>query len=184
MKLKDTQPRPRRRALSISRQGLWASAILALLTLGSGTALADDRRGHHRHGSSCDHRVDRDRYDHHRYDRHRYDRHRRDHRYERHRYDRYRHRHYEPYRYRSNPYRSRAFTIPRVIAHGARHHYQSYHHGRVYHAAHRHYHQVYRFPVYVDYRVVYYPYAYCEGSYFGRGVFRDGRPVFDIHISF
>ena len=51
-------------------------------------------------------------------------------------------------------------------------------------SAHRHYHEVYRFPVYSDYGVEYYPYAYCEGNFFGRGTFRNGRAVFDIHIGF
>ena len=214
MKPNNIHPRRPRRAHPVSRQGIWAAALLVLLSLGSGAALADDRRGgrdgyHHRHNNSCDHRADRNRhhrydrhrhdhrYDRHRYD-HRYDRHRRDHRYDRHRYDhRYdRHRrdhrydrHYrgsynDPYRYRSNPYRYRSFSIPRMIVHDLLHHYRPYHHGRLYHKAHGHYHQVYRFPVYADHGVEYYPYAYCEGSFFGRGTFRNGRAVFDVHINF
>ncbi len=64
------------------------------------------------------------------------------------------------------------------------HHYSSYHHGRQYYSAHRHHHEIYRFPVYTEYGVEYYPYAYCEGNFFGRGVFRDGRAAFDVHLSF
>ena len=150
-----------------------------------------DRRGHRydrHHHYDRRYRYDRHR---HRYDRHRHDRypryrdhHRhRHHRYDRYRYDRYRYR-YDHDRYRYNRYRHRHFDIPRVIAHDLLHHYRPYHHGRLYHPAHRHYHQIYRFPVYAEYGVEYYPYAYCEGNFFGRGVFRNGRALFDIHIGF
>ncbi len=71
-----------------------------------------------------------------------------------------------------------------MILHELLHHYSSYRHGRSYHAQHRHYHEIYRFPVYTDYGVEYYPHAYCEGNFFGRGVFRNGRADFDVHITF
>lgn len=51
--------------------------------------------------------------------------------------------------------------VPRRFAAEHRRAYHQHYHGRVYHGAHRHYHEVYRFPVYVSGRVVYRPYAYC-----------------------
>ena len=202
MKLKNSHPRFHRRALPV------AAAFLALLFAGTGAALAD-RDGHHKHGKhrykgkSCDsgkhhryddrhHRYDRHHRDDYRYDRHRdryrYDRHRDRYRYERNRYDRYdrrydRHRyHHRHDRYRHN--HRRFFDIPRVIAHDLLHHYKPYYYGRVYHREHGHYHDIYRFPVYTEYGVEYYPYAYCEGKFYSRGIFRNGRPVFEVRIRF
>ncbi len=151
-------------------------------------------RGDHRydrHRGRRDHRVDRhrDRRD------HRVDRHRRYDRHDRYRNDRYRHRdqshRYYDNRYRGNHRYNRGgprhrgyFDVPRAIRHDYRHNYRPYHHGRVYYSAHRHHHDVYRFPVYTEWGVEYYPHAYCEGSFFGRGVFRAGRAFFDININF
>lgn len=153
-----------------------------------------DRRGHYRHDRRHDrHRYDRYRHDrHHRYDRHRrhhdYDRHRRydHHRYDHRRYDhhRYDHHRYDHHRYDGYGHHRQHFTIPRAILHDVLHTYRPYHHGRAYHPRHRHHHDVYRFPVYGEYGVEYYPYAYCEGSFFARGVFRGGRAVFDVHLDF
>ena len=133
------------------------------------------RRDRHRYDR---HRSDRHRYDRHRHDRHRYDRHRSGrHYYDRHRYGHHRYDHY----YRG--YR-RHFEIPRRLIFSHSHGYHEYFYGRVYHDTHRHYHDVYRFPVYGEYGVSYHPYAYCEGSYYKRGVFRNGRPSFEIRIGF
>ncbi len=71
-----------------------------------------------------------------------------------------------------------------MILHELLHTYSSYRHGRQYHAQHRHYHEIYRFPVYTGVGVEYYPYAYCEGNFYGRGIFRNGRAAFDVHINF
>ncbi|MCP3963158.1 MAG: hypothetical protein GY719_35410 [bacterium] len=207
MKPSNNHPRFRRRLLT------WSAALLALLFAGTGVALADDdsdrqyeyssaqshgndgyaaanHRGHHgkqrydRHrghdhgGGSC--RVDRHRSQH-RYDQGRSYRH-----HDRHRgyYQSPRHRYYKN-DYRNDRYRHRRhFEVPRAIAHHLLHSYRPYHHGRVYYSQHRHHHDIYRFPVYSEYGVEYYPHAYCEGSFFGRGVFRDGRAVFDVRIGF
>ncbi len=188
----------------------WAAAFLVLIFAGSGAALADDRRGdrdgyrdHDRYQDRRDHRDHRrdQRYDRNRHrDDHRYDRQRRHDR-QRHRYDRYdrryRNRHYDNHhrqdryghyngrydRYRHG--RRGRFDIPRVILHELLHTYSAYRHGRLYHAQHRHHHEIYRFPVYTEYGgVEYHPYAYCEGNFYGRGAFRNGRAVFDVHIGF
>ena len=157
-----------------------------------------DRHRARAHRERRDHRGDRHRYDRprhrgdsHRYDRprHRGDRHRYDrprHRYDRHRYDRYRHHRYDRpyYDHQYRRHHRRHFAIPGAIAHHLLHHYTPYHHGRIYFSDHRHYHDVYRFPVYTEWGVDYYPYAYCEGSFFARGVFRGGRALFDVHLRF
>ncbi len=71
-----------------------------------------------------------------------------------------------------------------MILHELLHTYSDYRHGRLYHSEHRHYHEIYRFPVYTGVGVEYYPYAYCEGNFYGRGIFRNGRAAFDVHINF
>ena len=179
---------------SLGRALLSAAAFLILLFAGSAVAQAHERHGDHR----GDQRHDRSgRYDHdgdsdrhrgdYRHDRrhHRRGDYRHDRRHHRHdRYDRHRDRHY---RYdRRGHYRPDRgyFEIPRSIGHRYRGDYRHYRHGSVYHAPHRHHHEVYRFPVYGPYGVGYYPYAYCEGSFFGRGIFRGGRVVFDVHFDF
>jgi hypothetical protein len=201
MKPENIHPRCHRRALPVSRKGAWATALLVLFTLGSGAALADDHRGDRRgyqqkHERSRDHRADRDRHERRRYDQ-RHDRRRYDQRNDRQRYDRRRDDNRSRYdrqwtdrgrryddRYRYNNYRSRTFSVPRVIVRNVVPTYRPYYFDRVYYPAHHHYHEIYRFPVYLDYGVEYYPYAYCEGNFFGRGIFRDGRAFFDIHIRF
>ena len=133
----------------------------------------------------------RDRYDRHRgndrrrgYDRHRgndrrrgYDRHPRNDR--RQRYDRHHRR--SDRRYDS---RHRGFTVPRSIARQHRHRYDDYYYGRAYFSPHRHYHSVYRFPVYAEGRLDYRPYAYCNGKYHATGYFGIDGPHFSIHIGF
>ncbi len=200
MRRNTAHPSPGRALLS-------AAAFLVLLFAGAGIAQADEghrgRGGEHRydrHDRDHDRRRHRGDYRHdrrhdrrgdYRHDRrhdrhHRYDRHRGRHdRYEHYRYDR---RYRPPYGYGHRSYGHRPyrphFEIPWAIDHRHRGDYRHYRHGRVYHEPHRHYHEVYRFPVYGPYGVGYYPYAYCEGSFFGRGIFRGGRAVFDIHINF
>jgi hypothetical protein len=51
--------------------------------------------------------------------------------------------------------------VPRRFVAKHRRAYRQHYRGRVYHRSHRHYHEVYRFPVYVSGRVSYQPYAYC-----------------------
>jgi hypothetical protein len=53
------------------------------------------------------------------------------------------------------------YHVPRRFAAAHRHAYRAHYHGRVYHAAHRHHHDLYRFPVRVGGHLVYRPYAYC-----------------------
>ena len=172
---------------SLRRALVSAAAFLVLLFAGAGVALADrscrdDHRhgGHHRGGYYDD-------------DGDRYREHRRHHRVDRQRYDRdHRHgsRYGDRYNYRHNQHRgyyrpsTRRFEVPRVIHRQHRSSYRTYHHGRIYHSQHRHYHEIYRFPVYGEYGVEHYPYAYCEGSFFARGVFRHGRALFDLRIDF
>lgn len=90
------------------------------------------------------------------------------------------------YREHSYGYRGhRYFAIPRVLVDADLHLYNSYHHSRVYYAPHKHYHVIYRFPVYVDYGVEYRPYAYCEDKFFAVGSFGpDGGVHFDLNIRF
>ncbi len=197
MKLKNSHSHFHRRALP------WVAALLVLLTAGAGAASADSRKSYqdedryedHRgargnHGHHGEHRYDRD-YDDHRYDRdrrhhrrhHRYDRHHRRH-HHRHYTDHRYHRRYDDHYYRYNRHRIRHFDIPKLILHELLHSYRPYRYGRVYYSQHRHYHEIYRFPVYTEYGVEYHPYAYCEGKFFGRGHFRNGRPVFDVRIRF
>lgn len=200
MKLKNSHSHFHRRVLP------WAAALLVLLTVGAGSASADSRKsyqdedryedhrgargGHGYHGKGryhrdddSDHHYDRNRRHHrrqHHYDRHHrrhHHRHYTDHRYRRHGY-------YDDHHYRYNRHRIRHFDIPKLILHELLHSYRPYRYGRVYYSQHRHYHEIYRFPVYSEYGVEYYPYAYCEGKFFGRGHFRGGRPVFDVHIRF
>lgn len=183
MKPENNHPRSHRQV-----NGLWSAALVALLFAGSGAALAENRRGdrdaYREHDRSEEHRAtSRGRHEHRGDDRVDRRRNRRDdHRYDRLRRDPYRHnRQHHGYR---NHYRTRHFAFPRVILHELLHTYSPYRHGRLYHAQHRHYHEVYRFPVYAGYGVEYYPYAYCEGKFFGRGAFHNGRAVFDVRISF
>ncbi len=161
-----------------------------------------DRRRHDGHRRGSDNRYDRghrsddrDRYRHDRRDK----RHYRDRQYQnrqyrdRHYRDRqYRDRHYrdrrDHYRHNDSGHRSRyshrRFSIPRQILRDLAHSYHDYLFGRVYYKAHRHHHDIYRFPVYHEDYVEYRPYAYCEGKYFATGVFGHDGPRFDIHLSF
>ena len=59
--------------------------------------------------------------------------------------------------------------VPRRFVAQHRKAYRQHYRGRVYHGAHRHYHEVYRFPVYVSGHIAYRPYAYCgDHVYFER----------------
>lgn len=63
-------------------------------------------------------------------------------------------------------YRIAPVVVPRVIRPTAVAVYRPYYADRVWHARHRHYHSLYRFPVETSYGVVYRPYAYCAGEVF------------------
>jgi len=56
--------------------------------------------------------------------------------------------------------------VPRRFEAKYRKAYRQHYRGRGYHRGHGHYHEVYRFPVYVSGRVVYRPYAYCGDQVF------------------
>jgi len=51
--------------------------------------------------------------------------------------------------------------VPRRFEAKYRRAYRQHYRGRLYHRGHGHYHEVYRFPVYLSGRVVYRPYTYC-----------------------
>lgn len=155
-----------------------AGAALLAVVLAAPPALADHRRDdrdrHHRHDR--DHR-DRDHRDHHRGDR---DRHRaRHHDHRDHRQDRGRHRgHYKrdrrPDRY-GHDYELRRghrrhYDVPRHIRHDHRHHYKRHHYKRSYFRPHRHYHEVYRFPVYTSYGRYWEYVPYCNGEVYYDGL--------------
>ena len=130
-------------------------------------------RDHSRYDRRYDDRYYRERYrDRHYRDRHYRDRHRYDHRY-RHRHDRY---HYDRHRHR------RGFSIPHRILHDLIHFYSDYYHARHYYADHGHYHTIYRFPVIIDGRTSYRPYAYCEGELYASGYFTDNG--FEFNFSY
>lgn len=60
----------------------------------------------------------------------------------------------------------RLLDLPRRIH--ARHvsEFRNFYSGRSYYGPHRHFHKVYRYPVYVGHRVVYRPYSYCNDDLF------------------
>ncbi len=60
-----------------------------------------------------------------------------------------------------------AFVVPARLGHAALPTYRSYHQGRAYYGPHRHYHEVYHFPVRVTSGHAYRPYHYCEGDLYG-----------------
>jgi hypothetical protein len=83
----------------------------------------------------------------------------------------------------------RRFEVPRAIHGHYVRAYEPYYHSRSYYAPHHHHHVVYAFPVFYDPyghpypQPVYYPYAYCEGGFFARGVFTDHGPRFSLAVS-
>lgn len=87
---------------------------------------------------------------------------------------------YENSRYGGHAY-SRA--VPRHISHAEDDFYEPYHSRRVYDRGHRHYHEVYVFPVIVDNVVRYRPYSYCEDRLVLSGSLRLPRLAidFDFH---
>lgn len=77
----------------------------------------------------------------------------------------------EPY---SRP-RGPRFVVPRRIQVGYHDsYYDPYRHGRAYYGPHRHYHEVYFFPVVVGGLYRYQPYYYCEGALYSAGAYFDG----------
>ena len=57
--------------------------------------------------------------------------------------------------------------------------YRDYHRGRVYYKAHRHYHAVYRFPVYTRAGRDYQPHYYCNGE-----LYRERARYDNHHVRF
>ena len=57
-------------------------------------------------------------------------------------------------------------SVPRRIYVENRSYYQPYHTGTIFYGPHRHYHQVYSFPVWVNNAVAYRPYYYCGDQVF------------------
>ncbi|MCZ6832186.1 MAG: hypothetical protein O7F11_00420 [Acidobacteria bacterium] len=75
------------------------------------------------------------------------------------------------------------FTVPRqIVVRAERDRYRSYYNRRVYYAPHRHYHQVYDFPVYYQERRVPRPYAYCNGNLYGGLHLSYSRPGFSVAV--
>lgn len=62
--------------------------------------------------------------------------------------------------------RAGQYRVPQVITVEHRGDYRPYYKGRSYYGPHRHYHNSYRFPVYVNGAVVHRPYAYCGDQLF------------------
>ena len=67
--------------------------------------------------------------------------------------------------YRHHP----RFVVPRSIHASYVASYRPYHAGRVWVTGHRHYHEVYDFPVWIDGVFVYQPHAYCNGGLYVAG---------------
>ena len=90
------------------------------------------------------------------------------------------------YRHRDRGYdRSYArFSVPRSIPKKRFREYESYYYDRAYHPGHRHYHNIYSFPVLNEGRYVYRPHAYCDGSFFEVGIFTRFGPRFGLSIRF
>jgi hypothetical protein len=136
---------------------LAGAALAAGLALAPGSALAGHKnhRGYGHHPSHHDDhgwRNDDERDDDH--GRWRSDDRRHDDEY----YDDYRGRHGRSY------HRHESFRVPERIVYADVSHYRPYHARRVYHAAHRHYHEVYAFPVQTHHGLVYRHVPYCRGS--------------------
>lgn len=157
----------------------WSTAALiaAALFATTGPIFAEPEHGGSRYERHHGNR-------HHHYDRHRgngrHHDHGRHHDYDR-RYGYERNRGYDRHRYDSD---RRYFTVPRSISSHHRHYYEDYYYGRAYYRDHRHYHAIYRFPVFVEGHLDYRPYAYCDGNYFATGYFGIDGPHFSIHIGF
>ena len=74
------------------------------------------------------------------------------------------------------------FVVPARIA--TPYTYAEYRYGQVYHAAHGHWHDVYRFPLYGSLGVTWKPYDYCNGNVHATGTFAFGGPRFGVRIGF
>ena len=98
----------------------------------------------------------------------------------RHRADRHHDRHSRPHYARD---RAR-FVVPQRLDGHVRHDYRRHYRGRSYNERHRHYHQVYYFPVYTDHGHYYRPHAYCQGDLYGTGALTLRSPRLSFHIDF
>ena len=74
--------------------------------------------------------------------------------------------------------------MPSRLAHDHRHRFRQYSHGRAYYRAHRHYHEVYYFPVRTDFGYAYRPHRYCEGNLFLNGGLALHGSRFSLNIGF
>ncbi len=151
---------------------LFLVGLLGLTVAAAPAAAAKDRRGHERDGHRYEQRWD----DHGRDDHGRYDRRdrRNDRRYDYRRHDDRRYDYRRDGRYRGRDYPRHSFVVPRHIGPGYPGAYTPYRHGRAYYGAHRHYHEVYFFPVIVGGVYHYQPHYYCEGGLYGTGSYLEG----------
>jgi len=173
--------RAHRPSILRSRTGLAVLATIVALVASVGSAQARDRDRHSRH----DHRHGHGRVVH--VDRHptapahvrrgHFDRHRS--RIVVHDYGRF-----EPVRVRHRTVVRHAdrFVVPVRLDDAYR--YPEYYYGRVYHAGHRHWHPVYRYPVYGAVGVTWTPYDYCDGHVHASGFFGYDGPRFSVRIGF
>lgn len=70
--------------------------------------------------------------------------------------------------------------VPHRISARHRHDYGRFYRGRVYYKRHRHHHALYRFPIFVDGRLVYRNYAYCGDALFLSAGVRLPRLALDL----
>ena len=98
-------------------------------------------------------------------------------RHENHFYDRHH------YRSREHGSRHREFAVPVRLTRTGLATYRDYHHGSIYYRPHRHYHAVYRFPVYTDAGWTWKPHDYCNGDlYRGRERHHNHQVRFSIRF--
>lgn len=79
-------------------------------------------------------------------------------------------------------HRQSRFVAPVLIRARPVERYRPYYRGRVYHGAHRHHHDVYHFPVWIDDRYAYQPHYYCSGGLYhvNQLAYRGPRVSFSI----
>ena len=66
--------------------------------------------------------------------------------------------------------------VPVILDSLARRDFVAYYGGSEYYGPHRHYHEVYRFPIRLDGRVIYRPHAYCGDRLFVNDAYVSGYP--------
>ena len=91
--------------------------------------------------------------------------------------------HHARHEHHSNVRHDRVFVVPVRLTHTALATYRDYHHGSIYYRPHRHYHAVYRFPVYTDAGWTWKPHDYCNGDlYRGRERHHNHQVRFSIRF--